>query len=302
MTNKKYFLLFSFTSLFWGGSFLGIHYALESFPPLTAAFLRISICVVQMVGILLYTNRQAFKHPLWRTAFFGGWLLIGLPWMFLFFGSHYLQPALASILNATVPFFVAIFTPLLIKQETLPLQKLLGLAIGFLGVTLIFYKNLILAPDNHMLYGVLLVLGMAVFYALGTLALRRTSAQIPLLTNLFYQALGASVFLGVLSLLIDHPWQIHTVSLKSIGALVYLGTFSTTLAWLMFFAIVRDKGAIYGSVTTYMAPIVSVLLDHWILRSDLQSHQFAGMSLVLAGLLVLQWGEILLRKWKRIPI
>ena len=173
------------------------------------------------------------------------------------------------------------------------------MAIGFLGITLIFYKDLIFSADSQKLYGVLLILGMAVFYALGTLALRRTSSQIPLLTNLFYQALGATVFLGILSLLIDHPWQIQTVSWKSIWALGYLGTFSTTLAWLMFFAIVRDKGAIYGSVTTYLAPIVSVLLDHWILHSDLTSQQFMGMALVLTGLLVVQLGETLMRRWKK---
>src|ERR1051326_1479547 len=110
----SFFLL----ACFWGCSYIAIRFAVESIPPFGAAFARIFIG-----SILLHIYSLAVKSPfpkskklVFKIALIG-LFNFGLPWAALFWGEQYVQPALASIINSTVPIFVLTFSWFLLPEE-----------------------------------------------------------------------------------------------------------------------------------------------------------------------------------------
>ena len=66
-------------------------------------------------------------------------------------------------------------------------------------------------------------------------------------------------------------------------AALYLGIFSTALAQLFFFVLVREWGSVKAAAVTYFIPLVAVVLD-WIVFGTLVSlNALIGGAVVLAG-------------------
>ena len=58
-----------FLSLFWGGSYLAIRFALEAIPPYTGAAARIVVCIL-LSGLYLYVKTQPKVEWQWKLGAF----------------------------------------------------------------------------------------------------------------------------------------------------------------------------------------------------------------------------------------
>lgn len=285
MSKTVYIIYFCLVSLFWGGSFLTIKYAIEDFSPFFAAFLRVFVCFVYL-AFYLFIKKQSLRSEVWLKSLLSGLFTMGFPWVFLFWGEKFLNPAVAGIINSTVPLFVVLFTPLITPLDKLSLNKKLGVLVGFSGVAVIFGPSL---GEGLSIYlkGLLAVVMMSVCYAIGILWSRRLAQRVVNSVHLFYQSIGAGVFLLVFSLVFDDNLMAATISNRAIFSILYLGLCSTALAWLMFYQIVKNVGSVQASAVTMCVPVVAVLLDLIFLGKVILLHQAAGAILILCGLFLI---------------
>ncbi|MDO8527088.1 MAG: DMT family transporter [Deltaproteobacteria bacterium] len=286
MSNPIHILYFILITLFWSGSFIAIHVAVQNFPPFFSAFLRSLIAMIFMGAYLLLRKRRIrfSKNSLYSMG--AGLFTMGIAWLFLFWGELNVNPAIAAILNSTVPIFIVLLTPLLTPKDRLSWNERLGVFLGFMGILIIFAPDISLKA-NLYLYGLLAVLMMAFCYAIGVLWTRRIVHKTGNAINVFYQAFGSALFLGAVSLIFELPHQTLHWSWSGIAAIGYLGIFSSAIALLLFFHLIREIGSVTAAATTYCIPLIAILLDVVFLKKWILWNQALGASVILCSVFLI---------------
>lgn len=286
MTRFTFIIYFSLTTLFWGASFIGIHYAIQGFTTNFAVFLRVFVAVLFLFPILLL-RKQNLKSRYWLQGLGIGLFGVAIPWMLLFWGEKHVAPALAAVLNSTVPIFVTILTPFITPKDKNTWRKWAGVLVGFFGVGLIFYPEILVGELNHYILGLVAILIMAVSYAISILWTRKLGDQMASTSLLYYQLIGAGLFLIAVNAFAGSPFVLPALSYKAVVAVVYLGIFSTALAFLMFIKMIKGVGSVQASAVTYMMPLVSILLDLIFLGKTLQINQAVGACFILGAIFLI---------------
>ena len=152
-------LLLAVLALVWGGSFFFAEIALRELPPLTVTLFRVTLAlpvlflVVRLKGIAIPRGGR-----IWGAYLGMGALNNALPFSLIFWGQTQIESGLASILNGTTAMFGAVAAGLLLKDEPLTPAKLIGAALGGLGVVVIMGPSALADLDLRSL-GQLAVLG-----------------------------------------------------------------------------------------------------------------------------------------------
>ncbi len=289
MKERLHIFYFSTLAIFWGGSFLAIHYVVDALPPTFGALLRVATALVAVSTLMLFTKTAKIPLNIKLQAMGAGVLDMGASWIFLFYGEKFVSPALASIYNSSSTIFAALFAPLILAHTSLNRKNVLGVLIGFAGILAVFGPH-ISKEDISQVQGQLCIIGMAVCYGAGVTWLKRFSHSIRATSNLFYQGLGAFIVLAIYSSIFESPWRIDfaSVPMSAWWSVLYLGICSTFIAWLMFIRLIRDRGSVQATSVTYALPIVSIILDIIFLGRLVRLTDIVGTFIILAGVWLIQ--------------
>jgi len=285
--NTKWTYIFGFVllAILWGGSFLAIRFSIDTFPPFSAAAMRVGIATALMFVFMKLQKAAIPNDPslIWQLLGIG-FFTLGLPWALLFWGEQFVSPAMGSILNSTTPLFVVIVTALFTSQENVKWNKWLGVAVGFAGVIIIFGPKIVLGHEQN-LFGMLAIVGMAICYAIGIVWLKSLAHKTSASVAFFLQGSGALLFLVPLTLLAEWTAIYHSnwSSINGWTAVIYLGVFSTAIAQLIFFVLLRELGSVKAAAVTYFIPIVAVTLDWLVSGKFLSVSSLIGALVVLVG-------------------
>ena len=284
-------------SVLWGASFFFNAIALTELPPATVVALR-----TLSGGVLLYLAMRAAcgSLPLDRAAW-GAFLVMGilnnvLPFTLIAWGQSTIPSGLASILNATTPFFTVVAANYLTRDEPITPTRIAGVVIGFTGVVIMIGADALAEATNHLL-AELAILGAALCYALSAIYARRFArmGMPPLVTATGQIIIGAAI-LSALALATDRPWALPMPSWTVIGAVLGLGALSTSLAYLIYYRILATAGAFNVMLVTFLIPVTAIVLGALVLGERLSANHFAGMVLIAIGLAAID-GRVL--RWMR---
>ena len=286
-------VLFALLAAFWGGSFVAIKFAVLVFPPAFCAMLRVGVALVVLVSLFLSQGRNlGVPGPTRRKMWLAGLFAQGVPFALLFWGEKRVSPGLAGIINGTVPLWTFTLGLLAGGGETFTARKTAGLLLGFGGIAIICSPLLTFAGTRGELAGTAAVFLMAICYGIGTLLTRSLlsgSAKVDFRANVFHQNCASLVFLFALSLFTE-PWPSARAvagSPAAVVSIVYLGVFSTAIAFLIYFHLIREWGAVRASAVTYVAPIIAVFWDFVFFRNVPSRFEIAGVLAVLSGVVLL---------------
>ena len=99
---------------------------------------------------------------------------------------------------------------------------------------------------------------------------------------------GTIVLLPI-SLFIEQPWNLSP-RLDSTISLIYLGVFSTGIAWLLRFYILKHNGLVFQAQVAYLIPIFGVILGFLILNEAITYKVIISMIAVIIGIYVVKKG------------
>jgi len=150
-----------------------------------------------------------------------------IPFSLIVWGQTHIASGLASILNATTPFFTVIVAHFLTNDERLNGGRLVGIFIGFSGVVYVIGPQVLKGIGANIL-AQLAVLGAATSYAFAAVFGRRFRRMglAPIVTAAG-QVTAATAVLIPLALFVDRPWMLPLPSWEIWGAVVGLALFST---------------------------------------------------------------------------
>ncbi len=281
-------LLLIMLSILWGGSFFFIGVAVKGLPPFTIVVLRVGFAAIVLN---LFVLVRGLRMPTGKTLLLA-YLSMGLlnnviPFSLIVWGQTHIASGLASILNATTPFFTIIVAHFLTKDEKISVERLIGVLIGFVGVAFIIGPEA-LNDFGTNVFAQLAVLTAAISYAFASVFGRRfqTLGSSPLLTATG-QVTASTLILLPLTLVVDKPWTLPMPEWQVWAAVLGLAFFSTALAYLVFFRILSTAGATNISLVTFLIPVSAILLGTFILGEQLEAKHFAGMAFLGVGLAII---------------
>ena len=217
-------------ALIWSSAFFNIKIATYSYGPVTIAFLRILLGAIPVIGLCFFKKIkiEAFsKDWYWFAAI--GIINLVIPFFLIAYGVQKVQSNLAAILMASTPLSATVLAHFFTKNEKINFIKVLGVMIGFSGIVFLFSDNILINENN--IISALLILGGSTFYVIGGLLTLKVSNKKN--ENVTASILiWATIFLLPITAYTEQPWNLNP-RLDSTISLIYLGIFSTGLAWLM---------------------------------------------------------------------
>jgi len=282
-----YFLLV-ILALIWASAFFNIKIATYSYGPLTIAFLRIFFGAIPVV-ILCYAKRikiEAFsKDWYWFAAI--GIINLVIPFFLIAYGVQKVQSNLAAILMASTPLTAAALAHFFIKNEKINLLKSIGVLVGFSGIIFLFSDNILIDKNNF--FSAFLILFGSCFYVLGGLLTLKISNKKNENVTASILIWGTLVLMPI-SLFFEQPWNLNP-RLDSTISLLYLGIFSTGIAWLLRFYILKHNGLVFQAQVAYLIPIFGVILGFLILNEVITTKVIISLIAVIIGIYIVKKGN-----------
>lgn len=275
-------LVFLALGFMWGSSYLWIKIGVETLPPFTLIALRLLFGFAVVAAVV-----ALFREPLPRSARQYGHLLvmsvvnIVIPFALITWGEQTIDSSLATILNATVPLFVIVLAPLFLGDEPITVNRVLGLAVGFAGVVVLFAPDLVNLGDGD-LSGELALVGSSVSYAAGNVYARRNVRGLRPMIPAFFQVGFALLISTGLALVIERPIGRVVPAPEAWIAVVWLGILGSGFAYLAYFRLLRDWGATRTSLVAYLLPVVGISLGA-LAGEPVTLPRLAGTGLIIGG-------------------
>lgn len=297
MVNR---ILFFSLATFWGGSFVVIKYAIAEIPSFTAAFYRVFFALI-FLGCIYFKHFKGVPNFFDRRVFYSslaGLCSIGIPFSLLFWGERYISASIAGVLNGTVPFWTLLMGISLFRNiKSVTRVKILGLILGFIGISVIFGPKVQLQGSIEEIKGLCALIGMSLFYALGininrSILVKETSLSSPV--NLIIQHSISAIFLGILAYFVDGVFEWSLLLKPENGlSIFYLSFISTSLAFIVFFRLIREMGSVEASSVTFFVPAVALILDMITHQSTLTLLESVGTTIIFASMFLLKERKVL---------
>ena len=283
------YALLALLALLWGSSYTLIKVAVTEIPPLTLIASRVVIaggllCMVVVVSsdkfpcdrrIILQLLVQSFLNS------FGAWTI--LAW-----GQQHIDSSMAAVLNSTSPLFVVLITVIFINHQKILTRKLIGVALGLLGVVLIVGVE-VLQGLGTQVAGQLAALGGAAMYASAALYGKRFS-KLPAIVTAASTMLWAIVITLPAALVFDQPWALSP-SGAAILSVIGLSVCSTALALVIYFRLLKTLGSIGTTSQAYLRAGVGVLLGVLFLGERLTPVIAVGLALAVLGVVMINYPD-----------
>ena len=81
--------------------------------------------------------------------------------------------------------------------------------------------------------------------------------------------------------------------MDSLFALVYLGIFSTGIAWLLRFYILKHNGLVFQAQVAYLIPIFGVILGYLVLNEEITWKVLVSLITVIIGIFIVKRGQFI---------
>jgi drug/metabolite transporter (DMT)-like permease len=283
--RTKVWMAFTVVSTVWGSTWLAIKLGLQSVPPFLAAGVRFAIASFLLYVIIRLRGYPLPFGPVPRKIYAAlGVLSFGIPFALSYWGQQFLPSALGSILFAAYPFWVALFQFFMLEGERPDVWKIAGIALGFAGVAVIFWGDALVA-DPRVLIGMLCIVISTILQAYVLLLIKREAQGINTVSMNFVGMLIGMVMLLGLSLAFESDRTVEWTA-TAIGSVAYLSVVGSVLTFVSYYWLLKRVDAVYLSLTSFINPIIAVLLGAAVLNERLEPAVYGGSILVLAGILL----------------
>jgi drug/metabolite transporter (DMT)-like permease len=269
-------------TLVWGFNWTAMKVAISEIAPFTFR----TFCLAAGSGVL-FAALKAGGQPLaiprdqWRRVALIAFFSITCWNVLVVFGLRLIPSGRAAILAYTMPAW-AIPLSVWFLGEHMNARKLLGLALGMLGMALLLVQEFTSLAGAPL--GALLVLGAACTWAIGTLLQKKYPVRAPVAALTAWMMLigGVPIYLG--ALLFDDFGALQQVGLWPALAVAYNVLFSFAWAHWAWIKLATSVSVTTFSLGMLMTPVVGVFSGMLFLGERPGWPEFAALALVLASL------------------
>jgi drug/metabolite transporter (DMT)-like permease len=294
-----------FVIIIWAINFIAAKIGLRSLPAMTLASFRVVLAGAVMLPFYVFCSRlpafaeaaQSRRNPLtlrdiWIFLYMG-FFGVTINQVCFTVGLRFTSVSHAAVIVGMGPVYTLIFA-VLFKLERATWRKAIGMAIAFIGIAVLASENGISAHSPSVLGDAITMTGSIGFAMYVVLGKRLAGRYDPLTMTAFSHYAGALIVLPVaiyraVTLGSAEHWR--AIAWTGWAALLYMAIFSSAVAYLLYFWLLRYLEASQLSAFTYLLPVVATILGILWLGEKGSSVQVLGGVLALGGVYWIESGR-----------
>jgi drug/metabolite transporter (DMT)-like permease len=283
------YLILCVQSLMASGTHIVAKVVVRDVEPFTLTLVRSVISAVAMGLILAMRGRMpVIRREDYRPVLWLSFLAIPVNQFLFLYGMRYTIPSNAALLYATTPIVVLVFAHFF-QRERLTRPKLIGVGLGFAGVTIVIFERGVSASMEYV-YGNLIiflaVLAWALYTAYGrTLIVKYGAIEASSVTLI----VGTMMFIPI-GLIPALRFPYEGLTSANWLQICYLGIVTSVFAYLLwYYALGRIEA---GKVALFanLQPILTTVLAVVLLGQSVTAAFLVGGTIAIAGVAVAQFG------------
>lgn len=269
-----------------------------------SAFTAIKIAVPHIgtyglvLARVLIATAILVPYAVWRgwqwPANARSWGMIGLlcllnlllPFVLIAWAQQTIEASLMALLMGAGPLFGLVLSHFATRDDRITAPKLIGVILGFLGVTLVVgIQALESTPQALLAQGAALL--ASVCYASSGLIVRQIDGFQPTRLAAIVLAMGSVVMLAGAPFALDTTVQdMSDLDGEVVLTVLYLGIVTTGLAYILRYRLIRAVGVSYFALSINLVPVFGIAIAALILSEPLSLSLLAGLVCVLAGMMI----------------
>ena len=286
--NKAYLALFA-VYLAWGTTFGAMHIGLSDFPPFVFACQRFLIAGVLMIGFCLLKGEALPSAFAVKRNVITGTLMFACSNAVAFWTLQYFSTGFAGLMVALHPFWMVALTAILPPRETVKPMALLGLMVGFMGLSILLLPELTRpqAYNPMLLPCVLITLCTGLTWALGSIYMRKNPVSSSVLMSVGLQNLSAGLILIPVNLLMGNN-PLMATGVHGLAALIYLVVVGSLIGMTCYQYMMEKLPVPISSTFAYVTPLITITVGWLILGESVSPMMLLGGLIILAGVYIVQ--------------
>lgn len=281
--SLKSWLKFILLGIAWGSSFFWIKIGLQEVGPFTVVFFRIFFALIGLTVFFLLNRRKPLLKA-WRLYLFLGVFYVALPFALVAWSEKYITSGLASILNSMQPLATSLIAAVFIQEERLNARRIAGLLLGFGGV-LVLMSDKLSGEAINQIYGIIAMVAAVFCYGGSSVFARMHNQGVKPEDQAIGQFVFGILFIFPTMLAVESPFimPVRPVSYLAFAWLGLIGSFFAAIAW---YSLLDEIGPSRVSMTTYLFPLVGVLLGTILLHEAIDWRVIVGGLMILGGIVI----------------
>ena len=286
-------LAFGLVYLFWGSTYLAIDIAVQTIPPALMCGIRFSVAGAVMLAVCAATGRKVLYSPKQiALAAIAGLLLLMGGNLTLSFAELAVPSGLAALIIAITPLWFLVLDSLLLGDHHISGRGKAGLALGIVGLFILFWPELQAGTIGHReFWSSLSLLGGSFSWALGSVLSKRWQSGIDVFSATGWQVTAAGAGNLLFALLNgDLPratWTVHGLS-----AVLYLVVCGSWIGYTAYIWLLEHVPTSKVSTYAYVNPVVAVFLGWLILHERVDRFILAGSAVVVLSVILVTSAKV----------
>jgi drug/metabolite transporter (DMT)-like permease len=285
-------LAFATVYIVWGSTYFFIQRAVREFPPFIMGALRFLLSGLILLGWCVFKGERIWEKAQFKVAAVTGLILLFVGNGAVIWAEQTLPSSLVAVLASATPIWFVIIDRPKLKENLGSKSTVAGLAIGFIGVILLFSEQVsgVLKGSGHSLQIIsLLVITIgSISWAGGSLYAKYFSKGSATVNSAWQMLVAAIAFLPASFLANEwhdfHPLAISSGAWLSVLYLVFMGSLAGYSAYIW---LLQVRPATQVSTNAYVNPVVAVLLGTIFAGEHMSPLQLLGLAVILTSVLLI---------------
>ncbi len=246
--------------LIWGTTWAAIQIGLRGIPPLSGVALRFAVAGVLLL-LLAWIRRirlgaTTTERWLWVC---NGLFAFCISYGVVYWAEQWVPSGLAAVLFATYPLFVAMLAHVMLPEELVSRKELIGIAIGFGGVAVIFSADFAALGGPQVAIAAAVMLLSPATAALASVAVKRWGAGVHPLSLTAVPMIFTGMVMGVLAARYESE-RTFVLDAVSVSALLYLAVMGSAVTFTLYYWLLSHLPAKRLALIAYIIPVIAMLI------------------------------------------
>jgi len=283
-----YFLIF-IQVLLASGTHLVAKAVVADVDPVTLTFLRTCVSSAALAILFIIKEKRIkilkadYGKMLWLS-----FIVIPLNQFLFLYAIKFTTAANASLLYATTPVLVLVFSHLMLGEK-LTRRKITGVLIAFCGVAMIIFEHGVSFSSDYT-YGNVVMFVAVIAWSLYTIQGKPLVVKYGAFHIASLSMIGGMVLFLPLGIYGVSRFDLSTLTITHWEAILYLGLGTSVVSYFLWYYAIGKMETTKVAIFANAQPIVTSVLSYIFLHQLISSHFVVGAGLTLFGVVLTELG------------
>lgn len=287
--NPKVSISYIAVIIIWSTTPLAIKWSAEGAGFLFALISRMLLGTLCAGAIMLVLKQQLPWNLAALKIYLAAAVSIYGSMLLVYWGALYIPSGLIAVLFGFAPMLTGLLASRYLQEQRPGKFQWLALLISFGGLVLIFYRGIVL--QTIAVEGIIAVMLAVVLHSASAVAIKAMNVSLSALAITTGGLLVSTPLFLLSGFLGDASWPAELDSKTSLS-IIYLGLMGSVIGFILYYYLIEKLLASTVALITLITPVTALLVGLQFNNEAFGLQLAAGILLVMAGLLMYQWKNL----------